>query len=120
MENIVPLDHKRVFSLEQAQEILPLVYRVTDAAQKEVKHLMNKMEAIKGVSGQRASEIEAQINEIVTRWQTKMQRLGANPKGLWLADFDNGKGYYCWKFPEMEIGFWHGYSDGYSGRTPVL
>lgn len=119
MENIIPLNHKRSFSLAQAQDILPVVYRVTDSAQKEVKHLMNRMEAIKNVSGQRASEVESEINEIVERWRSKMQRLGASPKGLWLADFDNGTGYYCWKFPETEISFWHGYNDGYSGRMPV-
>lgn len=117
---IIPLDQKRKFTLDEAQEILPIVYSVTDKAQKEVKHLMNKMEAIKNVSGQRAAEIEGEINGIVERWQHKMQRLGASPKGLWLADFDNGKGYYCWKFPETQIGFWHGYNDGFSGRVPVL
>jgi hypothetical protein len=117
---ITPLNQKKTFTLEEAQDLLPLVYRVTDNAQKEVKHLMNKMEAIKNVSGQRASELEAEINELVERWQHKLQRLGASPKGLWLADFDNGRGYYCWKFPETEIGFWHGYNDGFSGRMPVL
>jgi hypothetical protein len=118
--SITPLNHKKIFTLEEAQQVLPLVYSVTDKAQKEVKHLMNKMEAIKNVSGQRASEVETEINTIVERWQHKMQRLGASPKGLWLADFDNGKGYYCWKFPETQIGFWHGYNDGFSGRISVL
>lgn len=77
------------------------------------------MEAIKGMSSSRAGEIEADINKVVDRWQQKVTKLGATPKGLWLADFDNGEGYYCWKFPETEISYWHGYNDGFSGRTAI-
>ena len=43
----------------------------------------------------------------------------AQIKGMWLADFDAGNGYYCWKFPENEIRFWHGYKDGFSGRVEI-
>lgn len=119
MELISPTNQRRVFSLLEAQEILPLIYRITDGAQKEVKHLVNRMEAIKNVSGQKASEVEEQINEVVEQWQKKLQKLGASPKGLWLADFDNGQGYYCWKYPETAIQFEHGYNDGFSGRSPL-
>lgn len=80
---------------------------------------MNQMEAIKSMSFNRASEIEHEINSVIDQWQQKMQRLGVSPKGLWLADFDNGEGYYCWKFPETAISFCHGYNDGFSGRCSI-
>lgn len=117
--DIVPLNHKRVFTIEDAKSLLPVVYRITETAQKEVRLLVNRMEAIKGMSSSRATEIEKEINTIIDRWQQKLMKLGASPKGLWLADFDNGEGYYCWKFPETEISFWHGYNDGFSGRTLI-
>ena len=53
--DIVPLNHKKTFSYEQAQELLPVVYRITEAAQKEVRVLVNRVEAIKAMSGARAS-----------------------------------------------------------------
>ncbi len=115
--DIVQLNQKRIFSRLEATDLLPVIYRITETAQKEVKHLINRMEAIKLMSPSRASEIESEINVTVERWQQKISKLGAKPKGLWLADFDNGEGYYCWKFPETEISFWHGYNDGFSGRT---
>lgn len=110
---------KRIFQISEAHDLLPLIYRITETAQKEVKLLINKLEAIKDINPAKAKDFEGQINVIVERWQQKIQRLGASPKGLWLADFDNGTGYYCWKFPETKISHWHGYNDGFSGRMPI-
>ena len=55
----------------------------------------------------------------VKRWMAKMARLGLVVKGLWLVDFDTGDGYLCWKFPELKIGQYHGYHEGYTKRRPL-
>lgn len=120
--NIVQLGSelsKRIFQLSEAHDLLPLIYRITETAQKEVKLLINKLDALKDINPLKAKDLEAQINVIVDRWQQKIQRLGAKPKGLWLADFDNGTGYYCWKFPETKIAHFHGYNDGFSSRALI-
>jgi hypothetical protein len=109
----------RNFSLEQAQDLLPLVYRLTEESAKKAKYLMACIEALPDKKSSRALELQDQINDIIDRWQNKVERLGAKPKGLWLADFDNGSGYYCWKFPEVKILFKHGYQDGFTGRILI-
>jgi len=38
---------------------------------------------------------------------------------LWLVDFDNGEGYYCWSYPEPAITHYHGYDDGFAGRISI-
>ena len=53
------------------------------------------------------------------RWVAKMERLGLVIKGLWLVDFDTGDGYLCWKFPELKLGHYHTYQEGFSGRRPL-
>ncbi len=99
--------------------MLPLVYRLTDESSREVKYLMCCIEALPDKKSGRAIEIQQQINEIIEKWQNKLERLGAKPKGLWLADFDYGNGYFCWKFPEIKILHKHGYQDGFTGRILI-
>ncbi len=48
-----------------------------------------------------------------------MRALGLEAKGLWLVDFDNGDGYYCWSYPEPAITHYHGYGDGFGGRISI-
>ena len=46
----------------------------------------------------------------------EMEALGADVKGLWLVDFDNGSGYYCWQYPEDGLDHFHSYEEGFAGR----
>ena len=119
MENIVEINRKKVFTLEQAKTMLPLVYWLSEQASDEVSSHLNRLKAFSDKAHPVAMEIDAAVNKIVEKWQAKMEKLGAEPKGLWMADFDNGAGYFCWKFPETEIKFWHGYQDGFSGRIVI-
>lgn len=121
MENVVSIfPQKKTFSVDEVRELLPLVLHVTAEAQREVSKMMNRLEAIKYGSSEAAANLEVEIQNEINTWQNKLTRLGARPKGLWLADFDNGTGYYCWKYPESDVRFWHGYQDGFSGRQPLL
>ncbi|MFZ3230171.1 MAG: DUF2203 family protein [Pseudobdellovibrio sp.] len=119
MIEITKHNEVRFFSLNQAQELLPLIYRLTDDSAREVKYLMLCIEALPDKKSTRAFEFQDQINRIIEKWQNKLERLGAKPKGLWLADFDNGSGYFCWKFPETVILHKHGYQDGFTGRILI-
>jgi hypothetical protein len=119
IEKIYTAEQRRIFTIEEARSLLPLIYHVTEEAHKVVKKMIQRLEALQGSDLILASEIESQINLAVTRWQSKVVRLGVVPKGMWLADFDCGNGFYCWKFPENNIGFFHGYQEGFSGRIEV-
>jgi hypothetical protein len=116
---VISFGQKRTFTLKEANELLPIIYRLTETAHKEVRSLMNRLDAIKGRNLSIEKELEQQINQTVEKWQKKISLLGAAAKGLWLADFDNGEGYYCWKYPENKVTFFHGYNDGFSGRKRI-
>lgn len=116
MENVIEINRKKVFVHHEVSQLLPLVYRLTEEAQSEVRKIINFIDAHSDKKSRAVRELEARLNEIVTRWQIKIEKLGGEPKGLWLADFDSGDGYFCWKFPETEINYWHGYQDGFTGR----
>ncbi len=119
MENVIEINRKKFFALQDARQLLPIIYRMTEDSSREVKGLLNRIDAYSDKSHPSVSIIEAQINDVIDRWQAKVEKLGAEPKGLWMADFDNGEGFYCWKFPEVEINHFHGYQDGFSGRIVI-
>ena len=119
MKNVIEINRKKVFTHDEVSQLLPLIYRLTEESQGEVKKIINFIDAHKDKKSRTGIELEARLNEIVTRWQIKIEKLGGEPKGLWLADFDSGDGYFCWKFPENEICYWHGYQDGFTGRMMI-
>ena len=92
---------KRLFTYEQAIALLPEVQRLTSAAAAEVEQQPETAE------------------ETVTSWADAVMALGIEVKGLWLIDFDNGSGYYCWRHPEPALEYFHGYEEGFGGRVKL-
>lgn len=119
MGSVFELNRKRVFTIAEARELLPIVRRATEEANSRIKGLVASLEATRDRDSQRAKDLEDTINDHVSDWQTKIAKLGAEGKGLWLVDFDCGSGYYCWKFPEENLEHYHGYTEGFQSRVRV-
>ena len=109
---------KRTFSLEEAQAVLPRVQKVTEKSVAAATVVEFQLAALKGAA-KRRSELEQEYFSIINRWAEAIHHLGCDAKGLWLVDLDNGEGYYCWKYPEASLDFFHDYSSGYSGRMKI-
>jgi len=62
----------------------------------------------------------AEHQRVVAEWADSVMGLGIDVKGVWLVDFDNGSGYYCWQYPEESLQYFHGYEDGFRGRVRLL
>lgn len=118
LAKIIELKPRKVFDISSINELLPIVHRITKQYSERVNKLIQKLEHIAGQE-KMVADTEAEINDLIQEWQVKVEKLGAVSKGLWIADFDSGDGYFCWKFPEEQIMHWHGYRDGFSGRRPV-
>jgi hypothetical protein len=119
MGSVFEINRKRVFTITEARQILPVVRRATEEANLRIRGLLSKLESVKGRDLAKAKELEDQIDVHVSEWQTKITKLGAESKGFWLVDFDCGTGYYCWKFPESNLEHFHGYTEGYKARVKV-
>ncbi|MCB0407848.1 MAG: DUF2203 domain-containing protein [Bdellovibrionales bacterium] len=116
---LITINRSGGFSIEEAREILPVVRRITQEYSVKVEALIARLESMDPNSTGAVNELENQVNEWIKSWHIKIKKLGAKPKGLWLVDFDAGDGYYCWKYPEKELNYWHAYDDGYTGRKPI-
>lgn len=111
-------DTSRVFTLNEARALMPLVTRITRSSYDELEPIRTRLEAMLPTHPD-INLIEAAYESVVVQWVGKMERLGLLVKGIWLVDFDTGDGYLCWKFPELKLGHFHSYSEGFANRRPI-
>lgn len=69
--------------------------------------------------GEQPGALQAEADLAFQGWASAMHARGIEVKGLWLIDFDNGSGYYCWVWPETKLEHYHSYTDGFSGRMRI-
>jgi hypothetical protein len=107
-----------IFTLEEARKLLPQVKNITqryyDLVEEQRDTLSNPDDA------EEVARVERRMNALLQEWASAINALGVDVKGLWLADFDSGDGYYfCWKLGEADIEYFHRYETGFAGRRPI-
>ncbi len=104
---------RKTFTFEEARALLPEVRERTRRAVEALSNL-----TVPGDDGVQTAEEKAEkaVAETLADWASEIEELGIEVKGPWLVDFDSGAGYYCWKWPEESLSFFHGYQEGFSGR----
>ena len=109
----------RTFRLDEARMLMPEVRRVTREAVTAVEQVQERITAQDTMTPEGMARADQEMRGAVEAWASTIEALGAVAKGLWLVDFDNGAGYYCWQHPEPELGHYHDYDAGFGGRTPI-
>lgn len=110
----------RVFTLEEAQDALLKVKALTRPVFELAASFSEELEESDGWGDQRRSDdIRKRLDALVASWTSAVNDLGPEVKGLWQVDFDCGDGYWCWVYPEDDLGFWHGYEVGFGARVPL-
>lgn len=109
---------KRIFSYDEAVNTFPVVRDLTAAAVRQVEALLNRV-ADRDELDSRRDELEEARERIVRAWAQQVSTLGCEVKGVWLVDWDSGDGYFCWRFPEQALSFFHTYDEGFAGRLPI-
>lgn len=105
------LPQLRRFTYAEAKALMPEVRRLTAAAQAAAEVLQAELLARPG-----DARLQERLEHEVRAWAEGVTALGIEVKGLWLVDFDSGSGYYCWRWPEADLEFYHSYEEGFSGR----
>ena len=113
----IPGDPK-VFTLSEAQALLPLVRGITETAYQSLALVSAQLDEML-VCDPRRGELSRKYETLVRRWIAKMERLGLTSNGLWRIDFDTGEGYLSWRFPELRIAYFRDYQSDFSRRQPL-
>ena len=107
-----------MYTLEEARAMLPRVQAITEESHAQVEVLREELEAATDAVVRR--RLEQRLNATVQDWARRLMRLGVEVKGLWVADWDSGDGYYwCWQLGEETVEYFHRYEDGFAGRKPT-
>lgn len=102
MAEITAINQKRVFTGTEALRLLPVVRRITAEAVTRAESLALRYEALPDAHPSR-DDLESELNELILAWAVKIQKLGADAKGLWLVDFDAGDTVYGWRYPDPDL-----------------
>jgi hypothetical protein len=111
-------EERPIFSLREARELLPHVKHLTADAVRQAESLAAQLHRVPEGDPEHGTLVAA-LRDVVNGWAEQVQALGVEVKGLWLVDFDNGEGYYCWCYPEETVAHYHGYDDGFAGRMKI-
>ncbi len=127
----------RLFKLEEALELLPVVSRMLVEAQSQKRELDQRsalLDRLLGLTGgnghlkQDVSEARARVEETAKEMQRlldEFEELGVEIKGIeqGLLDFPHERDgrivYLCWRLGEETISFWHELHTGFAGRQPL-
>jgi len=102
MADITSINQRRTFRRDDAQRLLPVIRRITQEAVNRAETLAVRYEALPKTHPSRV-ELEQELNEIIVNWAAKVQKLGAEAKGLWLVDFESTDCSWGWRYPEEEL-----------------
>jgi hypothetical protein len=113
-------EKRKLFSLTQARALLPVVREMTAEAVRQADELADELDHILDDDDPQRSVLGAELKVVVDGWAARIREMGLEANGLWLVDFDNGEGYYCWQHPESSVSHYHGYEEGFAGRMKIV
>ena len=116
MGDLIPIHSRRTFSRDEAETLLPVVKRITERVAFEAAELQEKLKFIphgEPLYDRTCSGIELAVR----RWAIKISKLGCEPRGTWLVDFDAGDGWFTWRLGDEGLAFFNSHESRPGGMT---
>lgn len=106
MGAVIPIHSRRTFTAEAAEEILPVVRRITEQSSLRLRDITEQLRWVPREEALHA-RLKAEQDLIVRRWAVKISKLGCEPRGVWIVDFDAGDGWFSWRYGDESLNFFH-------------
>lgn len=105
----------KLFNLAEAKELLPLIRSMTQTHQTLLQPIQDRLNRMLSNDPRRGLH-EREFEDIVSRWKTKIEKLGAHVNGLWVVEFDVGEGCLCWRYPDVGFNFFRVHGTSFADR----
>ena len=107
----------RIFTLEQANRLLPLIEELT-------QHTRERLDALRAAPAEPQQEpgtVERQTRIILEQWARMILELGAQPKGIFTVDFrsPDPNVLWCWAPEESKVSHRHFTWESFKDRVPI-
>jgi|GEM_PF-1029804 hypothetical protein len=106
MGAVIPIHSHRTFTREQAEQILPIVHRITERAAAQFSDIREQLQWAPPEEPHHR-RLHSQLDQLVRQWAIKISQLGCEPRGIWLVDFDSGDGWFSWRYGDEGLSFFH-------------
>lgn len=123
LSNVVSIcQPPKFFTLEEADELVPLISRITEQDENRVQKLLDVQRYMlkSGASRDAVIKVDAEVGQILVGWGTKLTKLGCKVFGGGYVGFDNGAGFFSWHNGDTSIRYFHGYLESPMLRREVI
>lgn len=112
----------KIFSLKDANELIPLLSEITADIVKKLDEVRERHRAdSEGKEIDVPEGVLKEVEETLRRWSDEIEKLGAYPKGYFTVDFQSfdPELLYCWTYGEEEISYTHKVWENFTHRKPM-
>lgn len=89
--------------------MLPIVRRITERAACQAMDIEERLRFIPREEPLHR-RLRIRLETTYKLWAAKVERLGCEPRGIWLIDFDAGDGWFSWRYGDDGLNFFHSHS----------
>jgi len=109
---------EKLFSFSEADKLLPLVRSITQKHQTELTPIQNRLKKMLS-NDPRRNSVEHEYEQVVSRWKSKVEKLGTSVCGLWVVEFNVGEGALSWRYPELSLAYFRATGVEFSNRVKI-
>jgi hypothetical protein len=103
LAQISPLkESNRVFTEDEAFELIPLLTIITQKAKKEINNYTAQITHMKA-NEEKTQELQLKSQQSTQMWTEKVKRLGLTPMSLGKVKIPTDNGIFIWEHPSLTL-----------------
>lgn len=118
MGDVIQITGKRMMTLSEVNELVPLLLRITKKYEDKIEKLLANQRFYWASHAPKhvVDSADAEVCRLMTEWGTKMTKLGGDVLTTKVVSFDSGFGFWSWIYPEQKISHYYDYNEQIHNR----